>query len=197
MANLKIIIGAKDIIPIPEFDFLVVRYFWDYDGGQDLDTATGIVDTNIPQINNKSVGYKATGSVSQLGNTNSPYLKWGSDNTATGYESVLIDPSSLYTEHPELQDQINILLTSVWWSTKRSGDVSFSITTYIGGTMSLEDFNYINNGGQQVFTQNFIKNIESTNRASVEDENFQDAEGNKLGKIIFKNSDNTAKLQLL
>ena len=187
---------------IPTFDHLVVRYYWLDNAGRDLDTSTGLVDTNITYLNNRTVGYSSGG---DQGTTNkrytetdstNPYMWWAGDNTGNGYESVLFNFNVLYQSYPTLNTNIKVLLTSIWWSIKRDGNVKVSLTAYSGGTMSAGgSYTFVNTGGTVTYEKSFDVNIQSTDKTLL-GSNFKNGTTNQAGYIMYNNSTKTAQMFL-
>ena len=188
---------------IPTFDYLVVRYYWLNNAGKDLDTSTGLVNTNIPYLNNRTVGYSSGGDLNTNNkrftetNSTTPYMWWVGDNTNSGYESVLLNFDVLYQSYPTLDSNIKLLLTSIWFSIKRDGNVKISLTAYSGGTMVADggSYDFTNTGGTVVYEQYFDVNIQSTNR-SLLGSNFTNGTDNQAGYIMYNNSTKTAQIFL-
>lgn len=49
--------AGEQVVVIPEFDYLVLRYGWESEDGSDFDTATGFTNTGISEVDNKFVGW--------------------------------------------------------------------------------------------------------------------------------------------
>ena len=49
--------AGEQVVVIPEFDYLVLRYGWESEDGSDFDTATGFTNTGISDVDNKYVGW--------------------------------------------------------------------------------------------------------------------------------------------
>ena len=123
---------------IPTFNYLVIRYYWLENAGKDLDTSTGLVNTNITYLNDRTVGFSSGGDLNTNdkrfteSNSTTPYMWWVGDNQNNGYESVLLNFDVLYQSYPTLDSNIKLLLTSIWWGIKRDGNVKVSLTAYSG-----------------------------------------------------------------
>lgn len=144
--------AAGHVVLIPEFDYLVLRYGWAATSGSDFDTATGFVDTGLSDVDGKLVGWSRQYQYTQerVGD----YLIHGGDNMSSGQESALINMGTLlaggnFTRLPEL---IHLDIYGNWYLRKGDGKVTVSFTAYKGGTMSKDGFNFINTGGQEVYT---------------------------------------------
>ena len=112
-------------------DWLMITY--EFTDGQDLDTRTRIVTPNVGQTSQGN--YLGWGVQSQWPTTGTPILKWGGDNTGTGYESVLVDLVRFRTVYP-YETQIVIDLRAEWFVTTGVNPVTVAATLYKGGTMT-------------------------------------------------------------
>ncbi len=56
-------------------------------------------------------------------------------------------------------DQITINCSALWWNVRNSGDMSLDIKAYEGGTMSLEGYQFVNDGGVQSAETSFNGNV--------------------------------------
>ncbi len=114
-------------------DYIIITYQFDASGGTDLDTRTSIIS---PEKGNE-LGFckysEAEG------------LHWSLDNRGTGVESVYID-----VNHFKENDVIEVLCKAWWYTRKDSGKMSLDIRAYKGGTMRKENFQFINDGGEEV-----------------------------------------------
>lgn len=155
---------GKDVIKIPEFDYLVLRYYWDDYAGKDLDTATVIVNSNITTLDGKAVGWALNGSIDDI-------LFHGGDNTGSGNESAYINFNELLKDgnFDILPDKVICDVYGNWYNTMLSGIVNMEITAYKGGTMSKDGFNFINTGGQIVYTTNQYTKVDTSCNSCVND----------------------------
>ncbi len=136
---------TTDEPPLLDIDFLVIRYSWSAEDGRDLDTRTAVV--RPPR--NVDVGWGAQRANAD-GPVESPYLQWGGDNTAIGYEAVLIDIQSLRNDFPN-ETEFHFRLRAFWYAEVNRGDFTVDFTGYRGGTMAkdADGFNWINRGGAE------------------------------------------------
>lgn len=150
-------------ITFQPFDYMVLRYSWAASGGSDLDTFTGFINTGT-QHDNDWVGYGQGDNRVPVGAAN-PYMWWGSDNTANGVESILVNMKLLEQDYPNLPEIVQVRLNAVWWGTKGTGDVSVQMSTYLGGTMRYDSptFNFVNEGGVVVDNQTIPRNVQVSN----------------------------------
>ena len=85
--------AGEQVVVIPEFDYLVLRYGWESEDGSDFDTATGFTNTGISDVDNKYVGWSKQWATTQqqVGD----YLVYGGDNMQSGLEGALIKMKTL------------------------------------------------------------------------------------------------------
>ena len=85
--------AGEQVVVIPEFDYLVLRYGWESEDGSDFDTATGFTNTGISNVDNKYVGWSKQWATTQqqVGD----YLIYGGDNMQSGLEGALIKMKTL------------------------------------------------------------------------------------------------------
>lgn len=172
-------------------DYAVIRYIWNSTGGQDLDTRTAFSDLPDSLYNLKDIGWARSGSGGHplggnyVGPTSSNYYMWWSgDNTgSTGAETVLIDFKKLKTDYPTLQE-LTTRFRAFWYSNRNTGDISYEVTTYKGGTMSKSGFNFINTGGTLVTTYTQTVNVALSGGTNQD--------GQDLGVIYFDFLTNTS-----
>lgn len=152
----KITQEKAKIIKIPDFNFLVYRYEWTEADGQDLDTATELVNTGLRDDSGTSIDGLAVGwNMNGTGNTEVvKYLKYAGDNQASGEECTFIDMLALCSEEnlPNLPDKIYVDIYANWYNTKRNGNMTFVIKAYKGGVMVQQEKNFVNEGGEEVFS---------------------------------------------
>lgn len=148
---------AGNIIVIPPFDYLVLRYYWDDGDGRDFDSATAFVNTNISSVDNIFVGWSRQNQTTQwqVGPDATPYLIHGGDNLSSGLESVLIQMNYLL-DAPGLNPtnppgEIHVDIYGNWYASIGTGNIRITFTAYLGGQMIRDGFNFVNNGGEQVY----------------------------------------------
>lgn len=151
-----------------DFDFMVLRYKWEVGSGQDLDTFTGFKDTGSgydgdPTSQTNWVGYAQNGGnrIIPIGSS-TPYLNWGADNTgSSGIEAILIDLKKFVADFPSTPNPVKVRMNAVWFTSKGTGDIIIELTTYKGGTMTLDapNYNFVNTGGTLVTQVDLHKNI--------------------------------------
>lgn len=173
-------------------DFAVIRYIWNAAGGTDLDTRTAFSDFPDPLYNLKDLGWNREVNPhpdggAYIGPSDTDYYMWWSgDNTGTtGGETVLIDFKNIKTDFPSLQE-LTTRFRAFWYNSRNSGDISYEVTTYKGGTMSKDplSFNFINTGGTLVTTYTQTVNVALSGGT--------DQDGQDLGVIYFDFATNTS-----
>lgn len=173
-------------------DFAVIRYIWDAAGGTDLDTRTAFSDLPDPLYNLKDLGWNRDDNPHPDGGAyigpsyTDYYMWWSGDNLGTtGGETVLIDFKNIKTDFPSLQE-LTTRFRAFWYNSRNSGDISYEVTTYKGGTMSKDplSFNFINTGGTQVTTYTQTVNVALSGGT--------DQDGQDLGVIYFDFATNTS-----
>lgn len=173
-SSLKLVINitqAKNVIIIPEFDYLVFRYFWGTEDGRDLDTSTGYINTGITFTDGKTldelpVGWNMAGNY----NTNAQsYLMFAGDNTQSGNECVYITMNTLVTHYDTLPDIVNIDVYANWFGSRLTGNCEFELTAYKGGAMAQDGYNYNNIGGVEVLITRTKINIAASGTGNAGD----------------------------
>ena len=139
--------AGEQVVVIPEFDYLVLRYGWESEDGSDFDTATGFTNTGISDVDNKYVGWSKQWATTQqqVGD----YLIYGGDNMQSGLEGALIKMKTLLSAlgMDESEPNINADIYGNWYGNRGRGNVVVSFTAYLGGEMVKQGFNFINEGG--------------------------------------------------
>ena len=135
---------GEQVVVIPEFDYLVLRYGWESEDGSDFDTATGFTNTGISDVDNKYVGWSKQWATTQqqVGD----YLIYGGDNMQSGLEGALIKMKTLLSAPgmDESEPNINADIYGNWYGNRGRGNVVVSFTAYLGGEMVKQGFNFIN-----------------------------------------------------
>lgn len=174
--------AGEQVVAIPEFDYLVLRYGWDSQDGKDFDTATGFVNTGLPDVDGKFVGWSKGYSTTSM--RIGEFLRHGGDNMKSGLESALINMKDLLEEPSLDPDEPNIEadIYGNWYEELGRGNVVISFTAYLGGTMSLKNFNFINEGGEEVYYGEQTVNVNVTGR-----DNYQNIKQlyKKIGRMIY------------
>ena len=143
-------IAGEQVVVIPEFDYLVLRYSWEAQDGTDFDTATGFTNTGIPDVDNVYVGW-SRGYTTTKENVGE-YLVHGGDNMQSGKEAALINMKKLLEDPSIDESEPNViaLIYGNWYSSRGRGNVVVSFTAYLGGEMVKQGFNFENEGGEEV-----------------------------------------------
>lgn len=170
------------------FDYMVIKYKWAPGAGVDLDTFTGFVNTGISTLDKKWVGFGLGNEIPTSAIAQDSYIMWGGDiQDVTGTETCLINFKKVKEVYSNLND-IQIRMAGVWWVSKASGNIDVEITTFLGGTMTKEGKDIINNDGDQVQQLNFSKNI------SVQGKQLSIDQVTHIGYINYSNNLSTAKV---
>lgn len=156
-------------------DFLIIRYYWEASSGTDLDTRTALINPN----RGIDVGWSRN-------STDSTYLTWGLDNTASGYEAVLLNIDALRTDFPD-NDEFDIRMRAFWYGSRSSGRVNIEFTGYLGGEMVREGYNWVNEGGREVRSIDVERTVFTQQRTNIN--------GDDLG--IARYHVNTRRLEIL
>ncbi|MDR2950715.1 MAG: hypothetical protein LBV71_16125 [Prevotella sp.] len=175
---------AKNIIIIPEFDYLVFRYFWADTDGRDLDTSTGYINTGITfddttQLDNSPVGWSMAGNY----NTNvQNYIQFAGDNTGSGNECVFITMNTLVEQYDNIPDVVNIDVYANWFGSRLTGNCKFELTAYKGGAMVQDGYNYDNVGGEEVLIT--VVNVNIATSGSGKASTYK-TDYSKIGQIQY------------
>lgn len=150
-------INTQSVVSIADSDYLVFRYIWESSAGRDLDSATEIVNSSIPDVDGKAVGYGCPGnSVPAV----TSILKWAGDNTSSGQECVYISIKDLRENHIDTLPEITKFMAyATWFGSKGTGEASFSLIAYKGGTMDQDGYNFINTGGEVIYNKVHAFNV--------------------------------------
>lgn len=174
--------AGEQVVTIPEFDFLVLRYGWEDQDGSDFDTATGFTNTGISGVDNKYVGWSKnfTTTSQRVGD----YLIYGGDNMQSGLEAAMIKMKPLLAASGlnENEKTIKADIYGNWYGSRGRGNVVVSFTAYLGGEMIKQGFNFINEGGEEVYSDSI-----STNVAAHGETNYQNITGlySKIGTMYY------------
>lgn len=134
---------------IRDADIIVIRYYWEESGGKDLDTMTELTNTGITDVDGQGVGFSGPGnSISQV----TSILHWAGDNTSSGNEAVYIDLRDFLANNEVYSEFINVDVYATWYNTKGNGDFRMYVKAFKGGTMTKDGYNFVNSGGQEIFS---------------------------------------------
>ena len=185
-------------IDIVEPDYIVMRYIWGTEDGQDLDTMTEFTTSGVTGLDYLPVGYARNGQ-SRFNVLN--ILKWGGDNTQSGQENVLIDITVLRNSSGLIETSI-IEFYATWYLRKFDRHTcTIELKAYRGGVMSkINQFEYQNTGGSLIYSSDSTtKSVDSANTWKLPEpyiytvDTFRDSY-TKLGRLEYKKSTNRAKL---
>jgi hypothetical protein len=179
-------------VDIPDFDFMTVRYHWNDGAGSDLDILVGFENNQTP-YDGTYVGFGQPNptvpqdAAPQAG----AYLWWGSDNnSASGYEGVLIGMKKFADDFPASPDEIEVGLYAVWYGTPLTGDFTVELVTYKGGTMGLSGTEFTNSGGAQVSAHTINANTQISNHLHTPGNAY------KVGSVKYTKSTQSATIQI-
>lgn len=144
----------KPGITTSDYDYLVLRYIWE--DGKDLDTKTYITNSNDQLLENP-IGWSFDASIPENYSRTSSLLYWSGDNVNKAVdeihqeESILITRPNIkkyegYDNLPEVLD-LNI---DVAWYREVGSNIKIEVRAYNGGYMQLDNYQYINVGGEEV-----------------------------------------------
>ena len=112
-------------------DYMVLTY--QFTNGRDLDTRSRVALPNIGQTTLSSyVGWARS---NQWPTSGTPIIRWGGDNTGTGFESVLINLVKFRETYPS-ETEIVVDLRAFWYGTVGTNPVNVAATLYKGGTIT-------------------------------------------------------------
>lgn len=181
-------------VALPDFDYLKITYSWEAaTAGNDLDTFTGLIDT-LTAFDNSWVGYgQNQGNPKIPTGSATPYVWWAGDNTSGGKETVLINFKQFLIDNPSVPNPIKIRMNAVWYSEKRTGYAAVGITTYKGGTMSIDapTFDFINTGGVVVSDVSFNTSVALQSNSGLI------ANSQNVAIVNYNQTDYTAVLNLV
>jgi hypothetical protein len=210
--HIDIINIDQPVIPIADFDYMTVRYFWQDGASGGLDVAVGLENTNS-DFNNQYVGY---GNPSMIipshGAEKNAYLWWTNDGVKTrGEESVLINLKQFTQDYAAsnikgdfnhidfsandffVDDANNIGevgLYAIWRGTpSQHGIFQLEIKAYKGGVMQKEGDQFINQGGTEIYQKIFTLSTKKENSNLI-------ADYYRLGKLRFNKSTKKSTLSL-
>lgn len=179
--------SSQPIVVINDPDYLVFRYLWESGGGSDLDTATEVLNSGIPGVDENAVGWSCPGNDSAVVTS---ILRWGGDNTSSGAECVWISTKYLRDNYKDVLPPITDFMTyASWFGSRGTGKASFNLIAYKGGTMHQQGYNFINEGGVEVY--NKIHSFEVNTSKGMPDYKI---EYTPVTKISYDNILNTVSM---
>jgi hypothetical protein len=126
---------AASRLLIVKADYYVISY--GFTTGKDLDTRTILVDP-LTQQPLGPVGWCKDETIAV---NDVPIVRWGGDNTDTGFESVLFDRLAYEQQFPGAA--LPALSLNAFWYDIKGDSVTLSITGYLGGKMVLDEDQYL------------------------------------------------------
>jgi len=189
-------VNTGTTILIPDFDFLVARFLWDYpSAGSDLDIQVQFENNDTPTIDNIFVGFGNVDDTVLSGTTpeSNAYLWWGLDDTNSsaapqGIEGALVNILKFVTDFPSSPNIVEVGLYCVWYGSVASGDFTLEVVTYKGGTMSKVGTNIVNTGGVTVSSDTRLLNT------TIHNSTHTPANSYKVGVIRYNKTTLTAEV---
>tara|TARA_R110000782_G_scaffold163692_1_gene255744 strand:- start:386 stop:1048 length:663 start_codon:yes stop_codon:yes gene_type:complete len=196
--------GGESTVTFPDQsqDTFRITYTWTQgDGGNDLDTLTGIApgtgtsyDGTLNSTATNFVGFKTTGKVFSVGPGNfasgNYFLAWAGDNTSgAGVEDILVNQDYMISQNSALTE-FEIQLYSRWYTTIGTGGIDIAVELWTGGTWSDTGTVWANSGGTLQDTISFSLNcLKGTGYGNGLD--FSQASSTTykyMGKLIFESN---------
>lgn len=212
---INIVQYSNQTIFIPDFDYIVVRYFWEPAAGVDLDTVTVIpylinndgttnTDTSKYPYIGKGVGWSHNDTVSNA--SGGVYIAHAGDNRANGNECVYIDFENICSSEEQIENmmregirKIRVDLYGNWYSSKGTGLLDVSLITYKGGEMEKDsaNYNFINETGTITYDKKHSSKVctQGGDRASKYNQG-QDVGYTNIGYIEYDITNGNAILTL-
>lgn len=179
--------SSQSIVMINDPDYLVFRYLWESDAGSDLDTATEVLNSGISGVDSNAVGWSCPGNDSAVVTS---ILRWGGDNTSSGAECVWMSTKHLRDNYKDVLPPITDFMTyASWFGSRGTGKASFNLIAYKGGTMHQQGYNFINEGGVEVY--NKIHSFEVNTHKGMPD---YKTEYTPVTKISYNKTTNTVSM---
>jgi hypothetical protein len=108
-----------------------------------------------------------------------PYMQWSGDNVGYGVESVLLNLNEFGQN-----DLIRLNCKAFWYRRRDNGNMALEVKGYLGGTMSLNGYQFENTGGTLTKLVSFSKNIETQESLCIEGEDLGVVSYNKRTKVL-------------
>jgi len=188
--SFTVVTAAEDII-ITQFDYMVIRYLWNYpSAGRDLDIQVQFEGNSVPSVDNIYVGFGGVNPTvpnAAFPQDNS-YLWWGLDDTnsssaAVGIEGVLVGLKKFKDDFPASPNIVKVALYAVWYNSVASGEFTLEVKTYLGGTMSKVGTDIVNTGGVTVSSDTRLLNTIIQNNLHTPDYSEQSGSSSLLVKV--------------
>ena len=187
---------SDSIIFNDPFDHMVVRFNYTKPiNGTDLDIMVYYANTStIYDLD--AVGYNQLPNNIKIPSNSTldanSYLWWALDDFASPLgpcvEAVVIGINKFVNDVPVVSNYIDIELRAGWYGSMGNGNIEVSLTTYLGGVMSVSGTDIINTGG--------IPYPSKSKSAIITSENLQVtySHSNLVGTIRYNKIDKTAIL---
>jgi|TARA_B110000908_G_C10160972_1_gene405989 hypothetical protein len=199
--------GGESTVTFPDQsqDTFRITYTWTQgDGGNDLDTLTGIApgtgtsyDGTLNAGSSNFTGFKTStygGKLFSVGPGNfasgNYFLAWAGDNTSgAGVEDILVNQDYMISQNSALTE-FEIQLYSRWYTTIGTGGIDIAVELWTGGTWSDQGTVWANSGGTLQDTISFSLNcLKGTGYGNGLD--FSQASSTTykyMGKLIFESN---------
>lgn len=139
--------AARDVIILPDFDYLTFTFTWSGDDGDDLDTATFVEVDSITiestcsekrdlKLSECPVGYSCDGNYSCYIDSAKNYIEYGGDNRESGNECAVINWKKIIDRLNPIPPGIEELYCNLygnWYERKANGLCTMTMKTYKGG----------------------------------------------------------------
>ena len=124
---------AKDLAQhvIPAADWLILRFNWNRESGDGLDTSFVASGTGIAALDNKAVGYQMEGNTAAV----NAYMEWGGENTGSGKENTVIKLSAIKGAMSEDSETMTLRGYATWFTSEGGGLVTMEMFAYSGGQL--------------------------------------------------------------
>ena len=124
---------AKDLAQhvIPAADWLILRFNWNRESGDGLDTSFVASGTGIAALDDKAVGYQMEGNTAEV----NAYMEWGGENTGSGKENTVIKLSAIKNAMSEDSETMTLRGYATWFTSEGGGLVTMEMFAYSGGEL--------------------------------------------------------------
>lgn len=124
---------AKDLAQhvIPAADWLILRFNWNRESGDGLDTSFVASGTGIAALDDKAVGYQMEGNTAAV----NAYMEWGGENTGSGKENTVIKLSAIKDAMSEDSETMTLRGYATWFTSEGGGLVTMEMFAYSGGEL--------------------------------------------------------------
>lgn len=124
---------AKDLAQhvIPAADWLILRFNWNRESGDGLDTSFVASGTGIAALDDKAVGYQMEGNTAAV----NAYMEWGGENTGSGKENTVVKLSAIKDAMSEDSETMTLRGYATWFTSEGGGLVTMEMFAYSGGEL--------------------------------------------------------------